>query len=126
MRTLSRLASPSDEGLPELRSGRRCYTCRAFTLKPNAGNGTSTLTALLLERQHTRAAGPSRVGEHFRLTLREAEAAQLVMQGLTNKKIAQRMEVSPNTVKAFLKMVMVKMGVSTRAGVVGKALDLLI
>jgi len=36
------------------------------------------------------------------------------------------MAVSPNTVKAFLRMVMVKMGVSTRAGIVAKVLGLVL
>jgi DNA-binding CsgD family transcriptional regulator len=30
------------------------------------------------------------------------------------------MGISPNTVKAFLRLVMVKMGVSTRSGIVGR------
>ena len=42
------------------------------------------------------------------------------MQGLTSKEIAVRMKISPNTVKAFLRLVMVKMKVSTRSGIAGK------
>jgi hypothetical protein len=30
------------------------------------------------------------------------------------------MNISPNTVKAFVHLVMVKMGVSTRSGIIGK------
>jgi DNA-binding CsgD family transcriptional regulator len=43
-----------------------------------------------------------------------------LLQGLTSKEIAARMSISPNTVKAFLRLVMVKMGVSTRSGIVGR------
>jgi DNA-binding CsgD family transcriptional regulator len=32
------------------------------------------------------------------------------------------MKISPNTVKAFLRIVMVKMGVSTRSGILGKVI----
>jgi DNA-binding CsgD family transcriptional regulator len=32
------------------------------------------------------------------------------------------MNISPNTVKAFLRLIMVKMRVSTRSAIVGKAL----
>ena len=32
------------------------------------------------------------------------------------------MSISPNTVKAFLRVIMVKMGVTSRSGVVGKIL----
>ena len=42
------------------------------------------------------------------------------MQGFTNKEVGQRMNISPNTVKAFLKLIMMKMGVSTRSGIIGK------
>ena len=54
------------------------------------------------------------------LTDREQETVQSILQGLTNKEIAQQMEISPNTVKAFIRLVMVKMKVSTRSGIAGK------
>jgi DNA-binding CsgD family transcriptional regulator len=43
-----------------------------------------------------------------------------LLRGLTSKEIAQEMSISPNTVKAFLHSVMTKMGVSTRAGLIGR------
>jgi len=52
---------------------------------------------------------------------REQEVAQLLSQGLTSKQIGLRMQISPNTAKAFLRLIMVKMGVSTRSGIVGEA-----
>jgi len=45
---------------------------------------------------------------------------EYLLQGLTSKEIAARMNISPNTVKAFLRLVMVKMKVSTRSGIAGK------
>jgi len=56
----------------------------------------------------------------FQLTNREMEAVQRLAEGLTSKEIAQRMNISPNTVKTFLRLVMIKMGVTTRSGVIGK------
>jgi len=44
---------------------------------------------------------------------------QFLREGFTSKEIAQRMNISPNTVKAFIRLVMVKMGASTRSGIVG-------
>jgi len=46
----------------------------------------------------------------------------LLANGLTNKEISARMGVSVNTVKAFMRSVMLKVGVTTRAGVVGRLL----
>ena len=59
------------------------------------------------------------MSESFRLTEREREVVELLIQGLTNKEIAGRMNISPNTVRAFIRMVMGKLGVSTRSGIVG-------
>ena len=43
--------------------------------------------------------------------------------GLSTKGLAREMNISPNTVNAFLRLIMIKMGVTTRAGVVGKVLE---
>jgi DNA-binding CsgD family transcriptional regulator len=51
------------------------------------------------------------------------EALIGVAMGLTSKELATRMNISPNTVKAFLRLIMIKMGVTTRAGIVGKLFD---
>jgi DNA-binding CsgD family transcriptional regulator len=64
----------------------------------------------------------AQIGQDFELTKREKETVELLIQGLTSKEIATRMKISPNTVKAFLRIVMVKMGVSTRSGILGKVI----
>jgi DNA-binding CsgD family transcriptional regulator len=64
----------------------------------------------------------AQIGQDFELTRREKETVELLIQGLTSKEIATRMQISPNTVKAFLRIVMVKMGVSTRSGILGKVI----
>ena len=58
----------------------------------------------------------------FRLTHRESQCVALLLQGMTTKEIAQVINLSPNTVKSFLRLIMAKMDVSTRSGVVGKIL----
>lgn len=60
------------------------------------------------------------IAKHFRLTAREQEIITCLLEGLTSKEIVQRMDISPSTVKAFIRLVMVKMGVSTRSGIIGK------
>ncbi len=57
--------------------------------------------------------------EQFRLTPREREIALLLTEGLTSKEIAQRLEISPYTVKGYLNFLMRKLGVTTRSGIVG-------
>jgi DNA-binding CsgD family transcriptional regulator len=116
----------------EFRSAKRTYLCRMFPLDANGntsgvehednnGSGVpSSLLVLMMERRSNGATKLAEVAERFGLTAREQETVQLLLQGLTSKEIAQRMQISPNTVKAFIRLVMVKMTVSTRSGIIGK------
>jgi DNA-binding CsgD family transcriptional regulator len=98
-------------------SGRRRYVCRSFVLEAWANGSSRPTMAITLEREgwilHD-------LVTRYQLTGRETEAVQHLSDGLTSKEIAQRMNVSPNTVKAFLRLVMAKMGVTTRGAVIGK------
>jgi DNA-binding CsgD family transcriptional regulator len=96
-----------------IKSGRRRYTCRSFSVSSTSRQGLRPTTALLLERN-----SPSQhlvlMGDEFHLTQREREAVEFLAQGLTSKEIADRMGISSNTVKAFLRLVMIKTGATTR------------
>jgi DNA-binding CsgD family transcriptional regulator len=105
-------------------SGRRTYACRSFPVCGLSNGNSSASLAIVLERASARAASLARLSEKFRLTNREQEVALFLLQGLTSKEIGARMQISPNTVKAFLRLIMVKMGVSTRSGIVGKAVTM--
>ena len=108
----------------EFISGRRSYLCRPFTLTSHSNKTHVHLTfAVILERSSRKSLDACQVAARFHLTPREQETLQYLIQGLTNKEIGQRMRISSNTVKAFLKLMMMKMGVSTRSGIIGKALD---
>src|SRR5437660_614347 len=111
----------------ELLSGRRHYACRFFDVWPPGSNSNcpnESSLALLLERSPEAAADILKICHGHDLTRREGEAVRLVVQGLTNKQIATRMEISPNTVKAFLRLAMMKMGVSSRSGIMRKFMHL--
>jgi DNA-binding CsgD family transcriptional regulator len=104
----------------EYRSGGRQYICRAFHIDCNVQEDGVFTTALLLERHCSAVTELHDLLLQFDLTPREQETVLLLVEGLTSKEIANRMKISPNTVKAFLRLVMVKMDVSTRSGIVGK------
>lgn len=74
----------------------------------------------MLERKGDEVVMVAEIAERFGLTTREQETVRFLLEGLTSKEIAERMKISPNTVKAFIRLVMVKMGVSTRSGIIGK------
>jgi len=79
--------------------------------------------ALLLERNHRGALNLESVAQKFRLTRREWETVDLLLQDLTTKQIASRMDISPYTVKAFLRSVMLKVGAENRTGIIGRILQ---
>jgi DNA-binding CsgD family transcriptional regulator len=112
---------PESSFRTQLTSGRRRYLCRLYSLTPHSKKSSGPAMALLLERS-LRSFDLFQVAGEFNLTQREREAVEFVAQGLTSKEIANRMRISPNTVKAFLRLVMIKTGVSTRSGIVGKFL----
>lgn len=105
----------------ELRSSRRTYICRSFPV--SASNGSpqrKPSLAILMERRTNGTLKLAQICGQYGLTARELETVELLLQGLTSKEIAERMKISPNTVKAFIRLVMVKMSVSTRSGIIGK------
>jgi len=109
--------------LNEVASGKRCYQLRAFSVKSNLGNRRGPAVALLLERNHRGALNLERVARKFRLTPREKETVDLLLQDLSTKQIASRMDISANTAKAFLRYVMIKVGAENRTGIIGRILQ---
>ena len=106
----------------KFQSGRRLYRCRTYRVNALTNGDSSASLAVLLERCSRGPGSVVDISERFRLTAREQEVVQYLFEGLTTKEIATKLEISPHTVKAFLRLIMVKMEVSTRSGIVGKAL----
>jgi DNA-binding CsgD family transcriptional regulator len=99
------------------------YSCRVFQVQPLNGVITQAVFALHLNKAVSVTNSLSKVTENYRLTDRESEVLEGISLGLTSKVLADRMNISPNTVNAFLRMIMIKLGVTTRAGIVGKLLE---
>ena len=117
---LDREPSRESPRVTEFRSGRRRYLCRAFPVDSDTKGPSHASIAVLLERAPVSVIPLSPVSEQFNLTRRERDALAHLLQGLSNKEIANRMSVSPNTVKAFLRLIMLKMEVTSRAAIVAK------
>jgi DNA-binding CsgD family transcriptional regulator len=104
----------------EFMSGRRKYVSRAFSLtRPQNGRPPGVAAAVVLERKGAASYVIADLCDHFSLTERERQVVEFLIQGFTNKEIAARMDISHHTVRAFLRIVMVKLGVSTRSGIIG-------
>src|SRR5207302_1005586 len=107
----------------EVASGNRRYQLRAFSMKSNLGIGRGPAIAVLLERNYDGGFNLESVARKFRLTRRERETVDLLLQDLSTKQIADRMGISPNTAKAFLRSVMFKVGAENRTGIVARILQ---
>ncbi len=89
----------------------------------NPGIGRGPAIAVLLERNHNGGLNLESVARKFRLTRRERQTVDLLLQDLSTKQIADRMGISPNTAKAFLRSVMIKVGAGNRTGIVARILQ---
>jgi ATP/maltotriose-dependent transcriptional regulator MalT len=58
------------------------------------------------------------------LTTRERDVLAMISQGLSNKRIARTLEISPETVKSHVKHIFLKLAVSTRTEAVFRAVSL--
>ena len=82
----------------------------------------SGLTAAVarFRRTPTEDAPPEAPTGTHRLTRRECEVVMLVAEGLTNAQIAERLWISPGTVRRHLQNAFAKLGVHTRTAAVAR------
>ena len=104
-------------------SGKRQYVCRPIVIRPLVEDGRPPIIVLTLERTRRDPFALSEAGRRFHLTRREVETVEQLIRGLTTKEVAERMHISPNTVKQFIRLVMGKMAVTTRSGILGRLID---
>jgi two-component system nitrate/nitrite response regulator NarL len=77
----------------------------------------------LLRRAFEASAAPHSESRHADLTMRERLVLSLVFEGLTNKEVADRIQISESAVKSCLQHLFTKTGVRTRSQLVRVALE---
>ena|SRR5580692_2352021 len=118
---VDRRSSAQPTFVDEFRSAKRLHLCRVFPVTPSTNSTVSLpMVVLMLERKSHEQLNIAEIAKRFGLTPREQETARLLGEGLTSKEIAIRMNISPNTVNSFVRLMMVKMGVSSRSAIIGK------
>jgi DNA-binding NarL/FixJ family response regulator len=80
---------------------------------------SASISGALLRGVSGSTGGVQPSGIRMPLTRREEEVARLIAGGYTNKEIAERLHVSPGTVKSHVHNVIHKLGVVRRAHVAG-------
>jgi DNA-binding CsgD family transcriptional regulator len=124
LRTLLRTKRFAPDSAPiDFQSGRRRYVCRSFLLNALVPPAGRQIIAFHLERFPRRQAASVDPARRYRLSPRERETLEHLKRGLKTWEIAERMHVSPNTVKQFIRTVASKVGASTRSGIVGKVMS---
>lgn len=102
-----------------IRFGTHQYTCRTYMMETQ----NQPMFLLHLQRDTAAADAVHQIAVEYDLTEREQEALHGLAQGLTSREVAVRMKISPNTVKAYVRLIMIKMGVTRRAAIVGKLIE---
>jgi DNA-binding CsgD family transcriptional regulator len=96
------LAFFDERGYPAVAAACRKLLVRAGAPLPRRGRGSSMVPPAL------RARG---------VTSREVDVVALVMEGLSNRQIGERLYLSPKTIEKHIEHLMDKMGVASRAEV---------
>jgi DNA-binding CsgD family transcriptional regulator len=107
----------------QFRVGRCEYSCRTYLVEFHTKIFSQPIMAVHLEKISSVGDQVHEARVKYSLTEREEETLRGVSMGLTAKEVADLMNISPNTVKAFLRLIMIKMGVTTRAGIIAKILQ---
>ena len=98
-------------------------TCTIFRFSCAYGQPGEPLNAALIGSPLGASSHAASFGQTFRLTPRETEALALCLRGHGVKEIAQHMGIGVSTAKSFLRLVSIKMGVTSRAEILSKVLD---
>lgn len=99
------------------------YLCRGICLR----NGKEIMKAkflIILEKLKTRKNGsPELAKQMFYLSEKQMGIVNLLFKGYTNKEIANSLHIAEPTVKGHLQIIMAKMHVTTRTGVLSKVVQ---
>ena len=104
--------------LEMIKSGRRRYVVRGMVLLGKKSETEEANYLFLLDRIYPEKINLPFIARQWQLSPREQDIVRLLLKDRSNKEIAHILELSINTVKAYLKMLMRKLNASSRAGIV--------
>lgn len=102
-----------------IHSGRRIYAVKGVLLMSDHSQKEREKSYLFsFERISKDKINLPLFARKWKLSKREQEVVGLLLKGLSNKEIAHVLNLSPNTIKGYLRIVMTKLGVSKRTGII--------
>jgi DNA-binding CsgD family transcriptional regulator len=101
-------------------SGKRSYLVKGLMLSARsmASLEREGYYLFILERIGSDVFNIARIARELNLSKREQDLIQLLLTDSGNKQIAHTLGLSLNTVKTYLKLLMRKLGVTSRAGII--------
>ena len=99
------------------------FTVRGFIIAGQDNKSSAHFLILLDKIATRRKINLSREKAYYGLSQRESSLVQLLIQGMTNKEIANTLSIAESTVKEYMRQVMTKVGADTRGGVVARILS---
>ncbi len=101
-------------------SGRRKYRVRGFRLYDQSGIAKKKRSYFMftLERIHRDSVNFQQIFRESKLSRREQDIVHQILAGKCNKEIAEVLGLSINTIKVYLKNLMRKLNVTSKAGIV--------
>ncbi len=106
-----------------LRLRNSSYSGRVFVLRLPQEQEPQLVLALHIQKDSSVAHTMELLATEYNLSDREQQALRAIANGLSSKEAAEQMNVSPNTVKSFLRIIMLKIGVGSRAALLGRLLE---
>ena len=115
---------PGAEFVDVLQSGQRQYTVHGMALsrEPAFLPAQADRHLFTIDRINAENLNLSRIFRQWKLSPREQEIAQALIEGKSNKQIAGAIGLSVNTIKAYLRLLTIKLGVSGRVEMVARIL----
>lgn len=106
--------------LDTLKSDRRLYCIKGLRLSNHQPNQEAIGNRFIffMERMNTDDINLPLISRHFNLNKREQDIVQLLIKEKGNQEISQVLGLSLNTIKSYLKILMRKLGVTSRAGII--------
>jgi DNA-binding CsgD family transcriptional regulator len=107
-----------------IKSGLRHYTVRGVILSghEHSEQEHETMFMFILERVCPDRFNLPLVARQWKLNKREQDLVRLLLEDKSNKEIAQTLGLSIDTIKGYMKLLMRKLGVTSRTGIIASLL----
>jgi len=118
----TRIAGDTTSATVHFMAGNRRCKCRVYGLTPQDLLSPSVI-AVHMETEADLNDPIAEIAAEYDLTDREREALKGIALGLTTKELATFMKIKDNTVKAFVRLIMLKLGVQNRTAIMARILE---